>query len=109
MAGSHAKKPLNQDSPALRRIAQLLARQAASEKRQDIGTAEADDLQRGAYVRAADIARLLNVDIRTVRRRIKDQTIPSVRVGGARLVAIADLERLLQQNLGPTADPEKQE
>lgn len=105
MADSRAKKPLNPGSPALRRIAQLLARQAAGETRQDTGT----NLQRGEYVRAAEVARLLNLDIRTVRRRIRDETIPSVKMGGARLVAIADLERLLDLDPGPAADPEEGE
>jgi excisionase family DNA binding protein len=51
------------------------------------------------YVRAADIARLTGVSIRTARRWIADQIIPSVKLGGARLVARADLERLLSPAL----------
>ena len=47
------------------------------------------------YLRAREIAELLGVDVRTIRRRIKDGTLPSVRVGGARLVARDDLLRML--------------
>jgi excisionase family DNA binding protein len=48
-----------------------------------------------AYLRAADIARLTGMSIRTVRRWIADEILPSTKLGGARLVASADLERLL--------------
>ncbi len=48
------------------------------------------------YLRAADIARERGVAIRTVRRWIADGPLPSVRIGGARLVAEADLLKLLQ-------------
>ena len=47
------------------------------------------------YLRASDIARLTGVSIRTVRRWIADEIIPSTKLGGARLVARADLERRL--------------
>jgi excisionase family DNA binding protein len=47
------------------------------------------------YLRAADIARLTGMSLRTVRRWIDDEILPSVKLGGARLVAAADLERLL--------------
>ena len=47
------------------------------------------------YLRAADIARLLGVAVRTVRRWIAEEIIPSTKLGGARLVARADLESLL--------------
>ena len=47
------------------------------------------------YLRAADIARLTGVSIRTARRWIADEIIPSTKLGGARLVARADLERRL--------------
>ena len=50
---------------------------------------------RTEYVRAADIARLTGVSIRTARRWIADEIIPSVKLGGSRLVARADLERPL--------------
>lgn len=38
------------------------------------------------YLRAADIARLMGVSVRTVRRWIVSRTLPSAKVGGARLV-----------------------
>src|SRR5262249_22315254 len=44
---------------------------------------------------AADIARLVDVSIPTVRRWIADEVLPSTKVGGARVVARVDLERLL--------------
>ena len=47
------------------------------------------------YVRAADIARLTGVSIRTARRWIAKRLLTSVKVGGARLVAKRELERLL--------------
>ena len=50
---------------------------------------------RAEYLRAADIARLIGISLRTVRRWIADEIIPSVKLGGSRLVARADLERLL--------------
>ena len=50
---------------------------------------------RAQYLRAGDIARLTGTSIRTVRRWIASGLLPSVKIGGARLVAAADLERLL--------------
>ncbi len=47
------------------------------------------------FLRAADIACHLGVSVRTVRRWIADKIIPSTKLGGARLVARADLEHLL--------------
>jgi excisionase family DNA binding protein len=47
------------------------------------------------YLRASEIARLTGMSLRTVRRWIADEIIPSTKLGGARLVARADLERLL--------------
>jgi len=47
------------------------------------------------YLRAADIAALTGVSVRTVRRWIADEILPSTKLGGARLVAIEALERLL--------------
>ena len=38
------------------------------------------------YLRAADIARVTGMSIRTVRRWIEEEIIPSVKLGGARLV-----------------------
>lgn len=51
--------------------------------------------QEATYVRAADIARLTGVHIRTVRRWITDEVISSTKLGGARLVAKVELKRLL--------------
>ncbi len=48
------------------------------------------------YLRAREIADLLGESIRTIRRRIKDGTFPSIKVGGARLVAKDDLLRVMQ-------------
>ena len=48
------------------------------------------------YLRAADIAQAVGVHIRTVRRWISGGALPSTRIGGTRLVAEADLLRLLQ-------------
>jgi excisionase family DNA binding protein len=47
------------------------------------------------YLRAADVAQITGVSLRTARRWIADEIIPSTKLGGARLVARADLERLL--------------
>jgi excisionase family DNA binding protein len=47
------------------------------------------------YLRAGDIARLTGASLRTVRRWISAGAIPSMKLGGARLVADAELERLL--------------
>ena len=47
------------------------------------------------YLRARDIARLTGVSIRTARRWIADEVLPSGKIGGARLVARRELERLL--------------
>lgn len=50
------------------------------------------------YLRAADIARLTGMSLRTVRRWIADEIIPSTKLGGARLVARSDLERQLNSS-----------
>jgi excisionase family DNA binding protein len=47
------------------------------------------------YLRAADIAELTGMSPRTVKRWIANQVLPSIKLGGARLVACADLKRLL--------------
>ena len=46
------------------------------------------------YLRARDVAEITGVSVRTVRRWIADGIIPSTRLGGARLVAKTELERL---------------
>jgi excisionase family DNA binding protein len=61
------------------------------------------------YLRAADIVRLTGVSTRTVRRWIADEIIPSVKLGGARLVARADLERLLCSSPAEGADGGEEE
>jgi excisionase family DNA binding protein len=43
------------------------------------------------YLRAGEIARRTGMSVRTVRRWISDEIIPSTKLGGARLVAKADL------------------
>lgn len=47
------------------------------------------------YLRAGEIARLVGVSERTVRRWIAEGTLPSSKIGGARLVLRAALERVL--------------
>jgi excisionase family DNA binding protein len=47
------------------------------------------------FLRASDIAGRTGVSIRTVRRWIADGVLPSTKIGGARLVARADLDQLL--------------
>lgn len=47
------------------------------------------------YVRARDIVRLTGVSLRTARRWIATGILVSAKVCGARLVAKAELERLL--------------
>jgi len=49
----------------------------------------------GEHMRASEIARLTGMSVRTVRRWIADEILPSTKLGGARLVARADLEGLL--------------
>jgi excisionase family DNA binding protein len=51
------------------------------------------------YLRAAGIARLTGVSIRTARRWIAKRLLASGKVGGARLVAKSELERLLSPML----------
>jgi excisionase family DNA binding protein len=47
------------------------------------------------YLRARDIVQLTGVSLRTARRWIGDKILASRKVGGARLVAKAELSRLL--------------
>ena len=47
------------------------------------------------YLRARDIAQLTRVSLRTVRRWIANEIVASRKLGGARLVAKGELERLL--------------
>ena len=48
------------------------------------------------FLRARDIAERLGLSERTIRRFIADGTLPAVKIGGARLVAEADLIRALE-------------
>ena len=54
------------------------------------------------YFRAREIAAFTGVALRTVRRWIADGTLPSVKLGGARLVAKSDLARLLGSTASDT-------
>jgi excisionase family DNA binding protein len=47
------------------------------------------------FLRAGDIACLTGTSVRTVRRWIAEEILPSVKVRGARLVARKDLEQVL--------------
>ena len=47
------------------------------------------------YLRARDIARLTGMSLRTARRWIAKRILASGKIGGARLVARSELERLL--------------
>jgi excisionase family DNA binding protein len=53
------------------------------------------------FLRAGNIARLTGTSVRTVRRWIAEEILPSVKVRGARLVPRKDLERVLSP---PTPD-----
>ena len=57
------------------------------------------------YLRARHIARLTRVSIRTARRWIAKRILASGKVGGARLVAKDELERLLS----PTPNLDKED
>jgi excisionase family DNA binding protein len=60
------------------------------------------------YLRAGDIARLSGASVRTVRRRIADGILPSVKVGGLRLVSRKVLERVLSAAPLDWTDPEEE-
>jgi excisionase family DNA binding protein len=47
------------------------------------------------FLRAREIALLARVSVRTVRRWIAEETLPSVKLRGVRLVPRKDLERML--------------
>ena len=48
-----------------------------------------------AYLRAAEIAALTGMSLRTIRRWITEGILHSTKLGGARLVAMADLKAAL--------------
>ena len=54
------------------------------------------------YLRAGAIARLTGMSLRTVRRWIADEIIQSTKLGGARLVARAELGRLFSSSYEAT-------
>jgi excisionase family DNA binding protein len=56
------------------------------------------------YLRAGDIAHLVGVSLRTVRRWIADEMIPSTKLGGARLVPKAGLGHLLSPPIPATEE-----
>jgi len=58
------------------------------------------------FLRARDIARLMGVSLRTVRRWIAEETLASVKLGGVRLVARKELERILSPTPPPWSDSE---
>ncbi len=47
------------------------------------------------YLRAGDIAQLTGVSLRTIRRWIAEKYLVSTKVGGTRLVAKSELDRVL--------------
>jgi len=47
---------------------------------------------------------LLGISQRTARRWIADDTLPSIKIGGARLVSEADLTSMLTPEAGPESD-----
>jgi excisionase family DNA binding protein len=57
------------------------------------------------YLRAGEIARLVGVSLRTVRRWIAEEALPSVKLGGVRLVPRKGLERLLSPAAWDWAEP----
>jgi excisionase family DNA binding protein len=63
------------------------------------------------YLRARDIAQLTGVSLRTARRWIAKDILASRKLGGARLVAKSELERLLspycEMDQGDICDSEK--
>jgi excisionase family DNA binding protein len=58
------------------------------------------------YLRAAQIAALTGVTLRTARRWIANRTLPSIKLGGARLVPKSDLLRLLGQSASDKSESE---
>ena len=59
-----------------------------------------------AYLRAGDIARLSGASLRTVRRWIADEILPSVKVRGMRLVPRKAVEGLLSPAPGTWEEPD---
>jgi excisionase family DNA binding protein len=65
------------------------------------------------YLRARDIAQLTGVSLRTARRWIAKEILASGKLGGARLVAKSELERLLspgrEMDQGDNCDREERQ
>jgi excisionase family DNA binding protein len=59
------------------------------------------------FFRASDIARLTGLSLRTVRRWIAEEILPSVKVRGARLVPRKGLERVLSPAPPNWLEPEE--
>ena len=57
------------------------------------------------FLRADDITRLTGLSLRTVRRWIAEEILPSVKVRGARLVPRKALERVLSPAPPDWAEP----
>jgi excisionase family DNA binding protein len=47
------------------------------------------------FLRAAEVAAITGLSVRSIRRWIKDEVLPSTKLGGSRLVAVTDLDYLL--------------
>ena len=62
-----------------------------------------------AFLRPRQIAEMLGVTERTVRRWIADGTLASVKLGGARLVARATLEQRLGAPIDLTVEGDGEE
>jgi excisionase family DNA binding protein len=58
------------------------------------------------FIRASEIVGLTGLSLRTIRRLIKDEVVPSTKLGGARLVATADLDGLLSPLTDLAKDPD---
>ncbi len=65
--------------------------------------------QAQTYLRADEISQLLGLSTRTIRRWIADGTLPSVKLGGARLVARATLEQQLGASLDLSEESDDEE
>ena len=60
------------------------------------------------YLRASEVAHLAGVSVRTVRRWIAEGMLPSVKVGGVRLVPRKGLEQALSPASPPWSDTEEE-
>jgi excisionase family DNA binding protein len=56
------------------------------------------------YLRGSDIARITGMSLRTVRRWIAEEIIPSTKLRGARLVPKIEFRRLLSPLSSATGD-----